>query len=683
MVKKNRYGKSKKNPDNGRGESREKVSAGAYKNKEEEKLFGDPSNGNLSDEEARRIALAYVKAEAKAAARAQLKHEKKRAEREQANPNHREHGKMHDPAKQGARSTLTAEVKHRLPKSQTKDYGRPEAARFPKSESKAIDKPKTVSVSESEFNAAGKPRKSYTSDAPNGSSNQRKEDKTGKSAKLKRKVRGSNPIANAAAAVIDAHDRMQAASDRFFGAVWYSFVEEMHDAVIRYKTSGRQMAQSLMVISVISCIMLLIFNKQTVYEYSYNGRVLGYVESQETVTQTLDVAGKQLSDLNAADITFRAYDNVLFRPVSAQKKDIDDADTVVNKLTYMTDLEVDASGIFEDGKLSAVVENSETAKAVMKEVLSNYENPDNGMHIIKSEFAGKVETKPITVMLKSIQSFEQAKQSALDGGEMELQHIVNEKETRASIAKMYNADKSAIMNLSEGTKAANKEPSPGDKIEVKAEAVPLRVRTVEQGKRIEAVKYETEKKETKELYKGDREVKQKGEYGRQVVTGKITKVNDKEVKRDIESTEVIKEPVTKIILIGTSNRPKTAPTGHYILPVRTYTVTSYFGGRWGRMHEGLDFGAPTGTPIYAADGGTVTNAGGYGGYGLCIDINHEKGRMTRYGHCSSIVVSNGDKVYQGQLIGYVGNTGNSTGPHLHFETRQNGTALDPLKYINP
>ncbi|HEY7694186.1 MAG TPA: peptidoglycan DD-metalloendopeptidase family protein [Gaiellaceae bacterium] len=110
-------------------------------------------------------------------------------------------------------------------------------------------------------------------------------------------------------------------------------------------------------------------------------------------------------------------------------------------------------------------------------------------------------------------------------------------------------------------------------------------------------------------------------------------------------------------------------------------ITSSFGWRWGRMHEGIDLGAAYGTPITAAAAGTVIYAGWLGGYGNLTVIDHGGGLATAYGHQSGIAVSLGQQVAQGEVIGYVGSTGHSTGPHLHFEVRVNGQAVDPLGYL--
>ncbi|MFN8122529.1 MAG: peptidoglycan DD-metalloendopeptidase family protein [Thermoleophilia bacterium] len=110
-------------------------------------------------------------------------------------------------------------------------------------------------------------------------------------------------------------------------------------------------------------------------------------------------------------------------------------------------------------------------------------------------------------------------------------------------------------------------------------------------------------------------------------------------------------------------------------------LTSGFGMRWGRMHEGIDIGVGTGTPVVAAASGTVISAGWGGGYGNLVVIDHGGGIATAYAHNSRLVVSAGQQVTQGTVIAYSGSTGHSTGPHVHFEVRVNGQAVDPIPYL--
>jgi murein DD-endopeptidase MepM/ murein hydrolase activator NlpD len=130
--------------------------------------------------------------------------------------------------------------------------------------------------------------------------------------------------------------------------------------------------------------------------------------------------------------------------------------------------------------------------------------------------------------------------------------------------------------------------------------------------------------------------------------------------------------------------PPAAPirrgSGQLIWPIDG-TITSPFGQRWGRLHAGLDIGAPEGTPIRAAAGGRVALAGWQGGYGLYTCIQHSGSLSTCYAHQSRLGTSTGASVGQGQVMGYVGNTGNSFGAHLHFEVRVGGSPVDPLGYL--
>lgn len=129
--------------------------------------------------------------------------------------------------------------------------------------------------------------------------------------------------------------------------------------------------------------------------------------------------------------------------------------------------------------------------------------------------------------------------------------------------------------------------------------------------------------------------------------------------------------------------------GNGLLPVRPITskarMSSGFGYRYifgkTQFHKGMDFVAPVGTPIYATGNGVVTYSGWGSGYGRYIEINHGNGVTTRYAHNSANLVNVGDTVYANQHIANVGNTGRSTGPHLHYEVRQNGQAVNPQTYL--
>jgi murein DD-endopeptidase MepM/ murein hydrolase activator NlpD len=129
------------------------------------------------------------------------------------------------------------------------------------------------------------------------------------------------------------------------------------------------------------------------------------------------------------------------------------------------------------------------------------------------------------------------------------------------------------------------------------------------------------------------------------------------------------------------NGPTQTPSNAGLIWPVQGPVTSPFGWRWGRMHEGIDIGVPYGTPIHAAAGGTVIYCGWEEGYGNFVVLDHGGNLATAYGHQSSIAVTCGQQVNQGDVIGYVGCTGHCFGPHLHFEVRVDGNPVDPLGYL--
>ena len=166
------------------------------------------------------------------------------------------------------------------------------------------------------------------------------------------------------------------------------------------------------------------------------------------------------------------------------------------------------------------------------------------------------------------------------------------------------------------------------------------------------------------------------------VVSDVTYKNDNAINKNIVKEEILLEAIAKVVERGT----KVPPT--YIKPISGGSVSSGFGRRsspggiGSRNHQGVDFAIPSGSTVVASSGGTVSAAGWSGGYGYMVLITHPDGSQTRYAHLSKVLVSAGQSVSQGQKIALSGNTGISTGPHLHFEIILNGTPVNPLNYIN-
>ncbi len=167
-----------------------------------------------------------------------------------------------------------------------------------------------------------------------------------------------------------------------------------------------------------------------------------------------------------------------------------------------------------------------------------------------------------------------------------------------------------------------------------------------------------------------------GSQGYREVVAVVKYVNGTEESREIIDQSVITEAVARVVEVGTL----TPPT--FIKPISGGMFSSGYGARWGTIHAGVDWACSVGTTIMASCGGTVVQAGWNGGYGYAVVIQHSNGTMTRYAHMSKILVNVGQYVTQGEKIGLSGNTGNSTGPHVHFEIIVNGSKVNPLDYLN-
>ncbi|MDD6848612.1 MAG: peptidoglycan DD-metalloendopeptidase family protein [Oscillospiraceae bacterium] len=199
--------------------------------------------------------------------------------------------------------------------------------------------------------------------------------------------------------------------------------------------------------------------------------------------------------------------------------------------------------------------------------------------------------------------------------------------------------------------------------------------------------YTTKYKYNKSKFTTYKKVTKKGVYGKQNVTYRVTYVDGLQTDVETKSVKTIQKPKKQVVVVGTKkpNVASSVGTGSFMWPVPyTRNITSGYGSRWGRFHSGIDIAAAGsyGKSIVASDAGTVIWAGyDSSGYGNYVIIDHGNGYSTLYGHCSSLAVRRGQVVAKGQTISYIGSTGDSTGPHLHFEVRKNGSRLNPLNYV--
>lgn len=201
---------------------------------------------------------------------------------------------------------------------------------------------------------------------------------------------------------------------------------------------------------------------------------------------------------------------------------------------------------------------------------------------------------------------------------------------------------------------------------------------------LEVIPFSTVYKDSSLYYEGTETVETSGTNGEKRSIHRVSYVGDSVVGRELISEETLTEARDELVLVGT--KKSTASTGSYAWPTKSVYITSYYGWRTINgvrgYHYGIDLRASVGTPIYAADGGEVIYCGTASGYGKLIKVRHDNGDVTYYAHLSSYSVSVGTRVYKGQQIAKSGNTGRTTGPHLHFELRKGGTTrVDPLKYL--
>lgn len=264
-------------------------------------------------------------------------------------------------------------------------------------------------------------------------------------------------------------------------------------------------------------------------------------------------------------------------------------------------------------------------------------------------------------------------------------YMVKEGDTISSIAQHFGMKSADVMALNPGLE--EKYVQIGAELQVTKPEAPLTVRTVETVSEKQPSKPETIVRKSSELPLGKRKVVRPGRDGVKTVDYIVTKENGQVISKQWTGQQVVQESLPEVVYKGTKVTPKkkavtvTQKSGSsmFAWPVSGARITSPYGHRWGRSHEGVDLVG--GSTIMAAASGRVVFAGQQSGYGNVVIVDHGNGYRTLYGHMSRISVSNGQSVGQGSKLGVMGNTGRSTGTHLHFEVQKNGVAQNPMNYL--
>ena len=436
----------------------------------------------------------------------------------------------------------------------------------------------------------------------------------------------------------DLWDLLLIVADAVIAAVYYlgSFFYYIWDLLwdVRYwiEQHKRSLVTVFSMLVVVGAASVVLVKSCTAYEYSYHGKLLGTARSVDDVYKTIDALGDKLSKATGANVSLDVERDMSFNKVVGFNLNVDSDEDILNTITYMKDLQVEAYTICLDDEETVLLESENVAKTILNEIQTEYTTTEGNAVINEVTYDQKVEVRPVFCLLGDIWDRSEAKKYLQSG-------------------------------------------------ETASDAPRLTIRSTETATYTESVDYDVQYIDNASMYEGETSVKSEGRKGTDLIVATVERVNGEEVSRTVVSTTRITEPVAEVQYRGTKPIPVAQGTGNFQYPLYSYTLTSPFGMRWGTMHTGVDLAAPYGSKIYASDGGTVTFAGWKGSYGYLIIISHGGLYETYYAHCSKILVSAGENVYQGQNIGLVGSTGWSTGPHCHFEVRYNGTPYNPLNYL--
>lgn len=447
------------------------------------------------------------------------------------------------------------------------------------------------------------------------------------------------------------------------------------DKTERNINAEKRQAKFLMGISVvlaaatIAC-SVLVANFSLGYEVKVNNTVVGTVATKGDYYEALDEVKTEVKNISDMDFVPEGEESFTFEVV--KRSSLTEKDELRENLKATSDEMAESFSITADGEFVAALSSYEEAKNILDTYLSLFTEDNEN---ITAEFASEVNIENTYVPKNSIKAKEEVYSAFLAG--KTVSYEPKENETLYDIALKYNTTEETIKSAN----SLKDDEIFGKTLVIYTGEPYLAVKTVEHIEGEFEIPFETVSKEDKNLYRGRTEVDVPGVLGTKYVESYVTRVNGEITEEIVICENVLKEPVTEELRVGTKEPPPSVGSGEFVMPT-SGRLTSNYGSRWGRKHAGIDVAAKTGTPIYAADNGIVTEAQyKNNGYGNFISIDHGNGFVTYYAHCSEIKISKGDVVAKGDLIATVGNTGRSTGPHLHFEVRLDGKSQNPLNYV--